>query len=66
MKNLHNIDKSAFRKGEYVGYASGLVFRIMKRDGMWFAYCDKTQDRLRCPTLWSLSVALENYIPAAA
>lgn len=23
MKNLHNIEKSGFRKGEYVGYADG-------------------------------------------
>jgi hypothetical protein len=32
MQSLHNIEKSAFRKGEYVGYAEGRVYRI-KRDG---------------------------------
>lgn len=24
----HNIEKSAFRRGEYVGYAAGYVFRV--------------------------------------
>lgn len=28
----HNIEKSAFRKGEYVGYAAGYVFRISRAD----------------------------------
>lgn len=36
MQSIHNIEKSAFRKGEYVGYAEGRVYRI-KRDGsVWF------------------------------
>ena len=35
-----NIEKSAFRKGEYVGYAAGYVFRIVKSNssfGNWHA-----------------------------
>ncbi len=39
MRNLHNIEKSAFRKGEYVGYANG-VWHISKSNsssGTWFA-----------------------------
>lgn len=31
---LHNIEKSGFRKGEYVGYANG-VWRIRKLPGGW-------------------------------
>ena len=41
MKNLHNIEKSAFHKGEYVGYSGGYIFRIHKTNssyGNWFAY----------------------------
>jgi len=33
MKNFPNIDKSAFRKGEYVGYCEGRVYRIAKLGG---------------------------------
>ena len=33
-----NIDKSAFRKGQYVGYAIGKVWRIYKdANGRWHA-----------------------------
>lgn len=39
MKSYPNIDKSAFRKGEYVGYCEGKVYRIRKAErGYWFAY----------------------------
>jgi len=62
MKSYPNIDKSAFHKGEYVGYASGLIFRIRKGDGGWVAHCSKTQTRRTAPTLALLSVALENVI----
>ena len=40
MKSYLNIDKSAFRKGEYVGYSGGKVYRISKTNssyGTWFA-----------------------------
>ena len=40
MKTLQNIEKSAFRRGEYVGYCHG-VWRIMRScagGGSWFAY----------------------------
>ena len=67
MKSLLNINKSAFRPGEYVGYAPGLVFRI-RREGSsaWIAYARGGAARgtltLRAPTLALLSVALENVI----
>jgi len=41
MKSFHNIEKSAFRKGEYVGYSEGKVYRISKTNssyGTWFAH----------------------------
>jgi hypothetical protein len=37
---MHNIEKSVFRKGEYVGYGGGKVWHIRKSDssfGNWFA-----------------------------
>jgi len=37
MKNLLNIDKSAFRKGEYVGYCNGAQ-RIRKVGNQWQTY----------------------------
>lgn len=42
MRNLHNIEKSGFRKGAYVGYGGGKVWRIKKTDGLrgrWSAVC---------------------------
>lgn len=41
MKNYHNIEKSAFRHGEYVGYGGGKVWRISKSNssfGNWYAH----------------------------
>jgi hypothetical protein len=61
MQSLHNIEKSAFHKGQYVGYASGLVFRIWRQDKWWVAVSGK--HRLSAPTLGLLSVCLENVIP---
>lgn len=38
MKALHNVEASAFRKGAYVGYAKGAVYRITRRaGGGWMA-----------------------------
>ena len=38
---MHNIEKSKFHKGEYVGYADGCVFRISRCNssyGNWVAF----------------------------
>lgn len=35
--NYDNIEKSEFKKGEYVGYGSGAVWRIVKSGKMWDA-----------------------------
>jgi hypothetical protein len=40
MKSYSNIEKSAFRHGEYVGYGGGKVWHISKSNssfGTWFA-----------------------------
>jgi len=37
MLSFHNIDKSAFRKGQYVGYANGTIWRIKRTYGGWTA-----------------------------
>lgn len=40
MRNLPNIEKSGFHRGEYVGYAAGIVWRIRKTNssyGNWIA-----------------------------
>ena len=38
LNNLHNIEKSAIRRFEYVGYGGGAVFRIRKNGcGNWEA-----------------------------
>lgn len=36
MENYSHIERSAFRKGEYVGYAQG-VWRIKRHDRQWRA-----------------------------
>jgi hypothetical protein len=33
---FQNIEKSAFHKGEYVGYGSGLVWRILRHGGNYW------------------------------
>ena len=65
MRNLQNIEKSAFRRGEYTGYAAGLVWYI-RRDGRdWIATAQGTGIRIIQPSLALMSVALENVILAA-
>lgn len=41
MRNLLNIEKSGFHRGQYVGYAGGRVFRITRGHsslGKWRAF----------------------------
>jgi hypothetical protein len=35
---MHNIDKSAFRKGEYIGYCARGARRIHRYSGGWETY----------------------------
>lgn len=55
MKNMPNIEKSAFHKGEYVGYSCG-VWRITKSTspyGNWWAVHEQ------CPNLTIYAWTLE-------
>lgn len=36
-RSMHNVEKSAFRKGEYIGYGGGDVWRIVKNGNTWRA-----------------------------
>jgi len=57
MKNLHNIEKSVFRKGEYVGYTEGPTVRIRKQGSYWLAV---TKDRaIYTTTLAQMSKELD-------
>ena len=66
MKNLPNIEKSAFRRFEYVGYSSGRnghVWRVRKHGcGGWEAcHADSffgAESGLRAPTLAKISEML--------
>jgi outer membrane protein assembly factor BamB len=62
MKNYSNIEKSAFHRGEYIGYAGGEVYRICKANssyGTWFAYNqNEYNDQIFAFGLYSLSQKL--------
>jgi hypothetical protein len=62
MKYLPNIEKSAFRRFEYVGYAEGRVYRVRKHGcGGWEAWLNDATHAglsavyLRAPTLEKIS-----------
>jgi len=65
MRSLINIDKSAFRRGEYVGYANG-IWRVKRAGPVWNASKrDAPFSFLSAPTLRELSEKLAIY-PASA
>ena len=45
MPSYPNIDKSAFRKGGYVGYGAGRVWRIRKTQFGGWAWAARPQDK---------------------
>ncbi len=57
MRNLPNVEKSGFRKGEYVGYCDG-AWNIWPSDGGWTARHQKTMTQFRRKTLAEVSVEL--------
>lgn len=62
MRNLHNIEKSGFRHGEYVGYGAGRTWRITRNASAWHAHV-RTGDpapRLSARTLTELSTDLDD------
>lgn len=62
MQYLPNIEKSAFRRGEYVGYSGGKVYRVRKHGcGGWVrdgAHTTNSARYLRADTLGELSAKL--------
>ena len=52
---MDRIEKSAFRKGEYVGYSGMDVWRIYGGTGAWNAYSRDTAGYLRARTLRELN-----------
>lgn len=60
MRSFHNIEKSGFHRGQYVGYAAGLVYRIRKIDGgRWMASNQNGGDSFTRDTLADISKALD-------
>lgn len=56
----HNIEKSGFRRGEYVGYGSGRVWKITRFNNGWRAYTqDSPYEERRASTLEGLSPLIE-------
>lgn len=60
MKGFNNIDKSFFRKGQYVGYAGGRLYRIKKSGfGYWDAISQTLPiDSFKGKTLEDISAML--------
>lgn len=58
MQNFHNIEKSGFRRGEYVGYAGG-AWRIAKCDRGWIARQQNGGQSFVRRTLAEISKALD-------
>lgn len=61
MPSLHNIERSAIRRFEYVGYGGGLAWRVRKDGcGSWEALPPGAEHTyMRAPTLARLSAKLE-------
>lgn len=64
MKNYHNIEKSGFHHGQYVGYSNGKVYRITKCNTSYGNWCAKNRDdyndQMFAFGLTNLSKQLEN------
>lgn len=63
-KDFPNIEKSAFKRGEYVGYGNG-VWRIFKWGDGWKAVNQKTSKHIDGRTLEEISKKLEQPNPLA-
>ena len=44
MRSFPNIEKSGFHKGQYVGYAAGMVWRIKKTNSSYGAWCARPNE----------------------
>jgi len=63
---MYNIEKSAFRKGQYVGYGFGQTWRIYKdsSSNWWTALSQQSADCMSARTLKELSVRLSAQLTA--
>ena len=59
-RGFHNIEKSGFHRGEYVGYGGG-VWRIVKYGTGWNAGRKEPQAYFTAPSLEAVSKKLEEY-----
>ena len=62
----HNVEKSAFRKGQYTGYAIGKVWRIWRDRSTDFWYATSEGRVIQAFTLRDLSKKLEALTPLDA
>jgi hypothetical protein len=53
---MHNIEKSAFRRGEYVGYAHG-VWIIRKSNSSYGTWSARHRDDIKRPTLFAFRLS---------
>jgi hypothetical protein len=56
MRDLPNIEKSAFRRGEYVGYAKG-VWQIRKTNSTFGNWSARHRDDLNQPVLFAFRLS---------
>lgn len=68
MKHLTNIEKSSFRKGEYVGYSDGVwaIRSVNAFQGKWEAAKRGTTVRLYAATLEQLNGMLSQFEAASS
>ena len=57
---MFNIEKSASKPGEYVGYANDGLYRIRKTNMGWFAQGRESGKIVQRDTLRQMSETLEN------
>jgi len=55
MKAYHNIDKSGFHRGQYVGYSNG-VWHITKSTSSYGNWCARYRDNNRVPLLFAMTL----------
>lgn len=57
---MKNLEKSAFRAGEYIGYRGSVVYRIRKTGGAWAASnFDNVKDQIIAASLAAISKKLQ-------
>lgn len=56
MRNLPNIEASAFRKGEYVGYADG-VWLVRKSNSSFGTWSARKRDDNQAPLLFAFRLS---------